>query len=103
MRTGFGLCAAGRSVEANDDDIRKIECVSRRHALIVLSGNEAALDDLASKNGTHLNGRRIKGREVLEHGDQILLGDHTTVLRFAESNSKDTPSEPTNLQVSTSP
>ncbi len=78
-------------------------CVSRRHAIIFLDGREAVLMDLGSKNGTLLNGRRVSDRSALEHGDQILLGDHSAVLRFAESNETETPSEPLGLQVSTEP
>jgi DNA-binding winged helix-turn-helix (wHTH) protein len=48
--------------------------VSRRHARILLSGGKAVIQDLGSKNGTHLRGRRVDGPTSLAHGDVILLG-----------------------------
>ena len=56
--------------------------VSRRHLEIGLYGPGAyILRDLASTNGTKLNGRRISDRAKLKHTDVISLGDH--VLSFA--------------------
>lgn len=48
--------------------------VSRRHARIVVSEGEARLEDLGSKNGTCLNGRRITSAVPLRDGDEIRLG-----------------------------
>ena len=56
--------------------------VSRKHAEIGLYGPDAwILRDLASTNGTWLNGRRIDDRRNLKHWDEIRIGD--TRLRFA--------------------
>jgi len=48
--------------------------VSRRHARIVVSGGQATLEDLGSKNGTFLRGKRLTAPAVLSDGDEILLG-----------------------------
>jgi DNA-binding winged helix-turn-helix (wHTH) protein len=48
--------------------------VSRRHARIVVSGGKATIEDLGSKNGTIVSGRRIDRPTPLEGGDQIELG-----------------------------
>ncbi|HJS57566.1 MAG TPA: FHA domain-containing protein [Vicinamibacteria bacterium] len=48
--------------------------VSRRHARIVVSEGEARLEDMGSKNGTFLNGRKITSAEPLSDGDEIRLG-----------------------------
>jgi DNA-binding winged helix-turn-helix (wHTH) protein len=48
--------------------------VSRRHARIVVSGGKATIEDLGSKNGTSVSGRRIDRPTPLEGGDQIALG-----------------------------
>jgi DNA-binding winged helix-turn-helix (wHTH) protein len=48
--------------------------VSRRHARIIVSEGKATIEDLGSKNGTAVSGRRIDGPTVLEGGDQIELG-----------------------------
>ena len=56
--------------------------VSRKHAEIGLYGPDAyVLRDLASTNGTRVNGKRISHRHELEHWDLIQVGD--TALRFA--------------------
>lgn len=47
--------------------------VSRRHARLIHRDGRWVLQDLASTNGTHLNGRRI-GRCELRVGDLLLLG-----------------------------
>jgi DNA-binding winged helix-turn-helix (wHTH) protein len=58
--------------------------VSRRHARVVVAGREARLQDLGSKNGTFLNGRRIEGADLvpLHEGDEILIG--ATLFLFHE-------------------
>ncbi len=48
--------------------------VSRRHARIVLAEGAATLEDLGSKNGTHLRGERITGVVSLADGDEIRIG-----------------------------
>lgn len=53
---------------------------SRRHALLRIEGNEASLEDLSSRNGTFVNGRRID-RQRLHDGDKIQVGS-TTILKL---------------------
>jgi DNA-binding winged helix-turn-helix (wHTH) protein len=48
--------------------------VSRRHARITVSGVEAMLEDLGSKNGTFLDGQRIEAPTELRDGDEIEVG-----------------------------
>ena len=73
----------GRALEA---DVRVNDTqVSRQHAKVSAIRNETStktdyiLTDLDSRNGTFLNGRRIR-REVLGNGDKITVGE--TILRF---------------------
>jgi hypothetical protein len=47
--------------------------VSRRHARLVWRDGGWVLQDLGSKNGTYLNGRRV-GRCQLRPGDRLALG-----------------------------
>ena len=50
------------------------ECVSRRHCAIVVHRDGACeLHDIASKNGTLLNGAKIHGPTKLRPGDKIGL------------------------------
>ena len=60
--------------------------VSRHHARIVISGAEASLEDLESKNGTFLGGQRISSPVPLTDGDEIRTG--SIVLRFRMSSPK---------------
>jgi DNA-binding winged helix-turn-helix (wHTH) protein len=48
--------------------------VSRRHARVTVSGSEAVLEDLSSKNGTTVNGKAPAGPLGLRHGDALLVG-----------------------------
>jgi len=48
--------------------------VSRRHARIVISGEEALVEDLQSKNGTFVRGAAIEARSRIADGDEIRLG-----------------------------
>ncbi|MGH8430639.1 MAG: FHA domain-containing protein, partial [Solimonas sp.] len=48
--------------------------VSRYHARFTLSGAGATVEDLGSKNGTHVNGRRISEPVTLADGDEVRLG-----------------------------
>jgi len=48
--------------------------VSRLHARIFVSDGQATIEDLGSKNGTFLRGKRLTGPVTLTDGDDILLG-----------------------------
>jgi pSer/pThr/pTyr-binding forkhead associated (FHA) protein len=56
--------------------------VSRRHAIISPQGGGFVLEDLASANGTFVNGRRLQPQAPapVRHGDEIKFG--TLILRF---------------------
>lgn len=55
--------------------------VSRHHARIQIAGRQALIGDLASKNGTYVNRRRIEAPTPLEHLDEIGLGTAVLTLR----------------------
>jgi pSer/pThr/pTyr-binding forkhead associated (FHA) protein len=65
--------------------------VSRQHCLVELDGAGAWVQDLGSRNGTHLNGMKIgqrqdkrdayatvavTPRQELRHGDELQVGHH---------------------------
>ncbi len=56
--------------------------VSRRHARIIVDGTNVTLEDLGSKNGTYLRGRRVDRPTHLAHGDEIRIGHKVARLRF---------------------
>lgn len=55
--------------------------VSRRHARVVVAESRVTLEDLGSKNGTLLDGKRINGPRLLTDGDEIQIGRQTMVFR----------------------
>lgn len=53
--------------------------VSRAHAIVEVSGDEAVVRDLGSTNGTFVNGRRVT-TQALHDGDELRFGN--TRLKF---------------------
>jgi DNA-binding winged helix-turn-helix (wHTH) protein len=56
--------------------------VSRRHARILVDPSGAVLEDLGSKNGTLLQGKRITGPERLSDKDSIEIGPASLIFRI---------------------
>jgi hypothetical protein len=65
---------------APENDIRFSDrYVSKQHALVSLIGGEYVIQDVGSRNGVFINGKRVK-TAVLRSGDTLQLGN--TILRF---------------------
>ena len=61
------------------------ERVSRVHAELEHVGESwAVADDGLSRNGTYVNGKRVRGRQRLEEGDELRLGGTRMVFRSPE-------------------
>jgi DNA-binding winged helix-turn-helix (wHTH) protein len=76
--------------------------VSRHHARIVVSGQTATLEDLGSKNGTCVGGRKIDSPVNLRDGDEIQLGLVSLTFRvFSRKGSTKTASKPPQRNPST--
>jgi DNA-binding winged helix-turn-helix (wHTH) protein len=58
--------------------------ISRHHARIVVSGGEATLEDLGSKNGTYIGGHQLTNPHRLANGDQIRFGSVVITFRIPE-------------------
>jgi DNA-binding winged helix-turn-helix (wHTH) protein len=68
--------------------------VSRRHARIVVDERGAVLEDLGSKNGTYLRGKRIEAPSKLADEDQVTIGPASMIFRvFKETASTATAVE----------
>ena len=81
----------GANVLGRDEDVNvRIDApsVSRRHARITIAAGEpASIEDLDSKNGTWLGGRRLEGGPTpLKDGDAVRLGK--IELLFLDSKEK---------------
>jgi hypothetical protein len=61
--------------QAPDLDLEPDQAVSRRHARIVVADGDYWIEDLRSKRGTYLGGRRIEGRERLRAGVEVRIGN----------------------------
>ena len=75
--TGIGTYTIGRK---ECDIVLDDEKVSRKHAsVVIIREGQYAVQDLASRNGTFVNGVRLTRRN-LQHNDLIRIGN--TTLRF---------------------
>lgn len=70
LAEGANLIGRGRDAAIRVDS----GSISRRHARIIVSGNEAFIEDLGSKNGTLIDGRPLERATLLRDGAQIRIG-----------------------------
>ena len=66
------------------DIVLDAESISRRHACVFQGDDGFYLDDLNSRNGTFLNGQRVRAATKLQHGDKIRLFE--VMLAFAQQD-----------------
>jgi len=83
LREGENLVGRGPEVAIQVDLGR----VSRLHARIVVERGRAILEDLDSKNGTFLRGRRLGRPTELADGDEIGVGTAILMFRGAHGDS----------------
>ncbi len=80
----LGMNSVGRLPD--NDVVVRDECVSRRHcAVLIHSDMRCELHDVASKNGTLLNGKKIPQPTKLQSGDQITLCNRRLTFHIAEA------------------
>ena len=60
------------------------QAVSRHHARVLCDSGNYFVEDLNSSNGTYLNGKAIKGRVLLQAGDEVHLGEYVLSVRPSE-------------------
>ena len=65
--------------------------VSRRHARVTIAGDQALIEDLGSRNGTWVGGRKVEGPTALADHDEVKLG--SVVLTFRVFEATETESE----------
>jgi DNA-binding winged helix-turn-helix (wHTH) protein len=78
----------GHHVLGRDRDVAvwlESPTVSRHHARICITGTEATIEDLGSKNGTYLRGTRLTHSSPLSDGDEIRLGSVEVRFRRLEA------------------
>jgi pSer/pThr/pTyr-binding forkhead associated (FHA) protein len=62
--------------------------VSGHHACVSREGDHFVVEDLASTNGTFVNGKRVT-RHTLQHGDTMRLGQHTILFETVDGEQFD--------------
>jgi DNA-binding winged helix-turn-helix (wHTH) protein len=81
------LCEGANLVGRDRDCAIRIDSatLSRHHARIVVTSGENTVEDLGSKNGTHVNGQRVEQRVALKDSDQIQFGSVTMTFRILDT------------------
>jgi hypothetical protein len=83
----------GRSSEA--DLLLVDEKVSRNHARLSTMNGQVVIEDLGSRNGTLVNGQRIRLATALKEGDYISIGTSTMKLMLTGGAAPGADVEPT--------
>jgi adenylate cyclase len=86
------LFLIGRALE--NDLILTDTASSRKHSRIVKNPNGFHIEDMASANGTMVNGSIIREKHNLKDGDVVKIGDTELVFRDEEKPSKPAPGAP---------
>ena len=76
LKEGKNVAGRSRSSDVRVQDAK----VSRRHAILHVSGETIELEDLGSLNGTFVNADRVDGRQILLPGDVVRFGDTDVLL-----------------------
>ena len=88
-----GSVRIGRSIES---DLRLFQetSISRDHCVIRSHKGRLEVTDLGSRNGTRVNGRRIKEAMQLQHRDVVKVGEsELTILLEIEPGSRGSTTE----------
>ncbi len=83
-RTGSAILGRSPGAELRLED----DGISRNHARVRAEGGKAWIDDLASRNGTFVNGTKITNAVELADGDKIQIG-RLTVVRYGMQDALD--------------
>lgn len=94
-----GATRLGRSPEARIKLYDK--ACSRLHAEIVRKADYIAIEDLGSRHGTFVNGKRVTGRQRLRIGDRIDIGHTSLKVTEGEGTVIQRPAEVPSGQVVT--
>jgi pSer/pThr/pTyr-binding forkhead associated (FHA) protein len=76
LQRGVTLIGRSEDCEVTIED----PLVSRRHARILIDGDDVTLEDLGSRNGVRLNGKPLRGSARVVDGDRVRIGTQEFVL-----------------------
>ena len=60
-----------------------VEALSRRHCRLSFRGDLLTVEDLASANGTFINGERVTQAEIVRPGDKLGIGPVTFLVEYS--------------------
>jgi serine phosphatase RsbU (regulator of sigma subunit) len=86
--------------DPSSDIVLRIPQVSGRHALVVQLSGGHYIEDLDSRNGTYVNGKRIKQRTRLACGDRVEVGGRAFEYNDAGGTGGDSGMESIDMQQS---
>ncbi len=81
LREGENIVGRERNAAVRID----ASSISRHHARIVVTSDGVSVEDLGSKNGTMVEGRKIHAIHPLRDGDRIIFGTVAAALRAVPS------------------
>ena len=90
----------GKNVIGRDPDAQirlDSAAVSRHHAAILIIGDDAVLQDLGSRNGTHVNGEKLEAARPLRAGDEIKIAQFA--IRFLNAPGSARPTAPLGYRI----
>lgn len=70
------------------------ETISRYHAELVWEKGKVSITDNGSLNGVLLNGKRIHSSQPLKPGDELGIGEHRFLFKYAQQQAQDDLSDP---------
>lgn len=70
LRDGEHLIGRGEECSIRCESVR----VSRRHARLQIEGDRVSIEDLGSRNGTWLRGKKLEGPAEIAPGDVVVIG-----------------------------
>lgn len=81
----------------SDNDIRiKSDKVSRQHAILIYHENEFFIRDMNSKNGTHVDKKKIDMQQI-DDGAIIEIGEYNLIFKAKNVSTKDKSNENINI------
>jgi predicted component of type VI protein secretion system len=100
LELGDGEFVIGRNASCQlslDDAL-----VSRRHAIFRVGCGEVSVEDLGSRNGVLVNGKKIAGRVPVAPGDKVLIGSQElTLLQVSDDDGSPPASAPATKRLTT--
>jgi pSer/pThr/pTyr-binding forkhead associated (FHA) protein len=75
--------------------------ISRQHAVLTVQNGVAHVEDLGSRNGVLVNGKRITGTAAIAEGDTITVGSQAMTVHGLGSTGSVTPRAPHRVEMQT--